>query len=85
MATYNPSHGGVGAVIMHQSPELQVCPSGCHLTINNKTFLLLTVSFWCPTAITQGPSKWPGPIYISKIKSHQSTPCGYSKHVSQDT
>ena len=74
----------VGAVIMHQSPKLQVCPSGCHLTINYKTFLLLTVFSRCPTAITQGPSKWPGPLYRSKIKVDQSTPCGYSKHVSQD-
>ena len=43
----------VGAVIMHQSPKLQVCPSGCHLTINYKTFLLLTVFSRCPTAMTQ--------------------------------
>ena len=74
----------VGAVIIHLSPKLQVCPSGCHLTINYKTFLLLSVFSRCPTATTQGSSKWPGPLYRSKIKVSQSTPCGYSKLVSQD-
>ena len=34
--------------------------------------------------IAQGPSKWPGPLYMSKIKVSQCTPCGYSKLVSQD-
>ena len=74
----------LGPVIMHQGPKLQMCPSGFHLTINYKTFLLLSVFSRCPTAITQGPSKWPGPLYRSKIKVDQSTSCGYSKLVSQD-
>ena len=34
--------------------------------------------------IAQGPSKGPVPHYRSKIKVSQSTPCGYSKLVSQD-
>ena len=53
---------------MHQSSKLQVCASGCHLTINYKTFLFLALFSRCPTAIAQGPSKWPGPLYRSKKK-----------------
>ena len=34
--------------------------------------------------LAQGPSKWPEPLYESKIKVSQSTPCGYSKLVSED-
>ena len=30
------------------------------------------------------PSKWLGPLYRSKIKVSQGTPCGYSKPLSQD-
>ena len=34
--------------------------------------------------IAHGPSKVPGPLYRSKIKVFQSTPCWYSKLVSQE-
>ena len=34
--------------------------------------------------IAQGPSKSPGLVNRSKIKVSQSTPCGYSKLVSED-
>ena len=34
--------------------------------------------------IAQGLSKVPGPLYRSRKKVSQSTPCGYSKLVSQD-
>ena len=42
------------------------------------------IVFWCCLATAQSQSKWPGPLYGSKLKVSQSTSCGYSKLVSQD-
>ena len=36
------------------------------------------------TYMAEGPPKGPGPLYRLKMKLSQSTPCGYSKLVSQD-
>ena len=48
---------------MHQNPKSQECTSGCHLTINYKTFLLLADFSRCPAAIPQGQ----GPFIGQKI------------------
>ena len=74
----------VGVVIMHLFQNLNMWASGYDYIANPKTFSLLVVFSSCPTAITKGMSKCPGPLYRSKIKVSQSTPCGYSKFLFQD-
>ena len=75
----------LGVVIMHFFQNLIMWASGYDYIANPKTFSLLALFSRCHTAIAQGLSKYSGPLYImSKIKVSQSTPCGYSKLVSQD-
>ena len=69
---------------MHLFQNLIMWASGYDYIANPKTFSLLALFSRCHTAIAQGLSKYPGPLYRSKIKVSQSTPCGYSKLVSQD-
>ena len=76
--------GTLGVVIMHLFQNLIMWASGYDYIANSKTFSLLAVFSRCPTAIAQDLSKCTGPLYKSKIKVFQSTPCGYSKLVSQD-
>ena len=45
--------GGVGVVIMYQSPKSYGWSIGCHYTINFKNFLLKTFISSCPVAIAQ--------------------------------
>ena len=69
---------------MHFFQNLNMLVSGYDYLANRKTFLLLADFSRCPTAIAQCMSKFPGTLYRSEIKLSQSTPCGYSKLVSQD-
>ena len=71
----------------HNAPKSKIASevgaSWHHLTNNYETFLLAVFSSG-PTAIAQGPSKWQQPLYRSKLNVFQSTPCWYSKLVSQE-
>ena len=74
----------LGLVIMHFFQNQIMWASVYDYMANPKTLSLFAFFSKCPIAIAQGLSKCPGPLYRSKIKVSQSTPCGYSKLVSQD-
>ena len=69
---------------MHFFQNLNMWASGYDYIANPKTLSLSAFFSRSPTVIAKGHSKCQRPLHKSKIKVSQSTPCEYSKIVSQD-